>query len=386
MNWRRARLVELCEVRVGRTPRRDTASYWGGRGVWVTIGELNGQTITDSNEHVSELAIREVMPPPIPPGTLLFSFKLSIGKTAITGIPLYTNEAIAALPIRDPSIIDRDYLRYALRVPDFTHGAHHAVLGKLLNKAKVEALEIPVPPMYEQRRIVDILSRAEAIIRLQRQAVEKAREIIPALFLDVFGDPITGHSRWPLVKFDSVTRRITYGFTCPMRHLNSGIPIVTAKNVLDGWMDFENIHFADKTEFDSLTAKSKPMRGDILVTKDGTIGRCAVVEVDFQFCINQSVALVQPNTEKVIPTYLTSYLLYPSVADRLQHMGKGQALKHLQITELAKLLFPLPPLRLQQSFAERVNDVRGILTQRDVSQRSGESLFQALLAQAFAAR
>ena len=78
--WPTKRLRELCDVRIGRTPRRDEPRFWGGNAVWVTIRELNGGEITSSKETVSDAAVRECMPEPVPVGTLLFSFKLSIGK------------------------------------------------------------------------------------------------------------------------------------------------------------------------------------------------------------------------------------------------------------------------------------------------------------------
>jgi type I restriction enzyme S subunit len=144
------------------------------------------------------------MPPPIPAGTLLFSFKLSIGKMAVSGVPLYTNEAIAALEICDPGELDRDYLRYALMATSSAAHTNHAVLGQVLNKAKVEALPIPLRPLQEQRRVVDLLSRAESIVRMRREAEQKAKEIIPALFLDMFGDPATNPKSWEVTTLGEI--------------------------------------------------------------------------------------------------------------------------------------------------------------------------------------
>ena len=119
------------------------------------------------------------------------------------------------------------------------------------------------------------------------------------------------------------------------------------------------------------------------ITKDGTIGRCAVVEVDFPFCINQSVAVIQPDAKKVTPTFLTSYLLYPTVVSKIQNMGKGQALKHLQITELAKLAIPLPPLPLQMEFAKRLVEIRELEAKQSASRKRLDDLFQSMLHRAF---
>jgi type I restriction enzyme, S subunit len=93
--------------------------------------------------------------------------------------------------------------------------------------------------------------------------------------------------------------------------------------------------------------------------------------------------LIQPNHEKVIPQFLTSYLLYPSVAYTLQNMGKGQALKHLQITELAKLLIPSPPLTLQRTFAQRMSEVQELEATQAASHRRLDDLFESLRHSAF---
>ena len=140
--WPTKLLGELCDVRIGRTPRRDEPRFWGGDAVWVTIRELNGGEIKSSKESVSEAAVRECMPEPVPTGTLLFSFKLSIGKMAVAGCPLYTNEAIAALPIRKPHELSREFLRFALLRESHEGSANNAVLGKVLNKEKVQQLSI----------------------------------------------------------------------------------------------------------------------------------------------------------------------------------------------------------------------------------------------------
>ena len=153
--------------------------------------------------------------------------------------------------------------------------------------------------------------------------------------------------------------------------------------MLDGKIDFENVHYADNDEFAALTAKSKPQQNDILITKDGTIGRCAVVDVNFPICINQSVTLVQLKLDKVMPVYLTSYIIYPSVKAFLNGMGKGQALKHLQITELAKMPIPLPPLALQNEFAQRVNEIRELEARQATSRTGLDALFQSMLHRAF---
>ena len=199
----------------------------------------------------------------------------------------------------------------------------------------------------------------------------------------MFGDPFDKSNPQTIVDFQELTNRITYGFTRPMKHLNEGIPILTAKNVQNGFIDYEKVHYADIDEYNGLTDKSKPEKNDILITKDGSIGRTALLDADFPICINQSVALVKPKSEIINNKYLVGYLISDQVQRKIQNMGKGGGLKHLQITELAKFPTVLPSLNLQNQFAERV---AAIEVQKAIAQASlvkSEELFNSLLQKAF---
>jgi restriction endonuclease S subunit len=100
------KLSEICKINIGGTPRRDNPDYWNnGNNIWVSIRELNDNIITDSTEKITDLGVKESNVKLIPKDTILFSFKLSIGKIAISGCDLYTNEAIAGLIIQENQVI-----------------------------------------------------------------------------------------------------------------------------------------------------------------------------------------------------------------------------------------------------------------------------------------
>lgn len=292
---------------------------------------------------------------------------------------------LVAARVRDPSVISAEflarYLSYSkdrLIVPLMTGAANMSI-----SLERLASVPVAFPILAAQLRIVKILKRIDKLNVLRVEADRRTAELSHAIFHETFGDPLAHEAKWPEVHFEDVTTRITYGFTSPMQHVASGVPIITAKNVLDGTIDFEEVHYADVSEFAALTDKSKPKVGDILVTKDGTIGRCAVVRSGAEICINQSVALLQPRHDLVLSEYLVNCLLYPSVTDFLNGMGKGQGLKHLQITELAKMPIPLPPLPLQQSFVGRMAQVQELENLQQGSRRNLDLLTQAVLHRAF---
>src|SRR5271165_4132132 len=175
-----ALLSELCRVQIGRTPRRDEPAFWNGSNPWASIRDLANGHVRETREGISDLAVSSVMPPITSKGTLLISFKLTIGRVAIAGRNMHHNEAIASLPIIRPDLVERDYLRHVLPRVIGREQTNIAVLGHVLNKAKLQSLPIPLPPLDEQRRIGALLDRAAEIRRRAEAARAKARATIPA--------------------------------------------------------------------------------------------------------------------------------------------------------------------------------------------------------------
>ena len=165
------------KVIMGFTPDRNDDSYWfGGKNTWVKISDIKEDMyLSNSDEKITDLGIKPAKL--LPTGTLLFSFKLSIGKVAITEKPLYTNEAIAGLIVDDPVI--KKYLYYIL--PRLDYETNRATKGETLNKDSVEELEIP----FDEDKIKEIVEELDKIeekrqkeIKIKQELEEKQTEII----------------------------------------------------------------------------------------------------------------------------------------------------------------------------------------------------------------
>jgi type I restriction enzyme, S subunit len=166
---------------------------------------------------------------------------------------------------------------------------------------------------------------------------------------------------WAWTRWDYITDWITYGFTRPMEHHPSGIPIVTGKNVINGKIDYSTAHFASRVAFDSLNDKDKPQPGDVLITKDGSIGRTAVVREDHgDFCINQSVAVLWLRSCHLSREYIQLVLDCPQTQQELQARTAGVAIKHISITDLGKMVWPVPPLAEQHRIVAKVEELMSL--------------------------
>jgi type I restriction enzyme S subunit len=190
--WEWRSIDSLCDVLIGGTPRRDTVSFWGGPHPWVAISDLNQEVITKTREGITDLGVAKSSVKLIKEGTLLLSFKLSIGKMAFAGMPLYTNEALAGLPIRAGVKLIPKFLYFALRTIAVGNGATEASKGRTLNKEKIKALEIPVPPLPEQQRLVArieaLTSRGEVMSKAQQELVTELRSLLAGYYAEICVD------------------------------------------------------------------------------------------------------------------------------------------------------------------------------------------------------
>ncbi|WP_083312558.1 restriction endonuclease subunit S [Corynebacterium sp. HMSC059E07] len=180
-DWPMVRLGDVCEISIGKTPARKNPEYWGQGHPWLSIRDMNqGRSLSNTAEQITDLAIRETSPRLCKPGTVLFSFKLSIGKVGIAQIPLYTNEAIAAFVPLETQTLLNEYLFHALQYFGSNIEGQRAVMGQTLNKASLSQITIPLPPLEEQRRIAAILDEVEKLSSSQAAKLACLRELLDA--------------------------------------------------------------------------------------------------------------------------------------------------------------------------------------------------------------
>jgi len=317
-------------------------------------------------------------------GDILISWSATLDIFVWDGDDAWLNQHIFKV-VFDKINIDRQFFIYLIKhiLEDMRREVHGATMQHI-TKGRFDSLQVPLPPLPIQKRIAEILDAADTLKRKDQELLKKYDELAQAIFIEMFGDPFNNSSDSSnVVNFEKVTKLLTYGFTRPMKHFNKGIPILTVKNIQKGFIDFINVHYASQLEFNELTAKCKPNNGDILITKDGSIGRTALLETDEMVCINQSVALIKPNLLLVEPKFLVAYLNLNSVQDKILNMGKGGGLKHLQITELAKFPLSLPDLTLQRLFVQRIDKLIENKTKTNLQNELGYFLFESLIQKAF---
>jgi type I restriction enzyme, S subunit len=197
--WKQKTLGEVTDILIGGTPARKKKEYWDQEksqdNVWVSIRDLSsltGSFIEDSAERITDDGVRNSNVKLIKKGTPLMSFKLSIGKTAIAGKDLYTNEAIAAF-IPRTNDVDTGFLYHVL--PTLAYDTDTAVKGKTLNKEKLKKAPIALPLIEEQKKISEILCSVDDDIQVIQKVIDQTERVKKGLMQDLFTKGI-GHTKF----------------------------------------------------------------------------------------------------------------------------------------------------------------------------------------------
>ena len=252
------KLRQAFDLQMGKTPARNRPNYWNGDHKWISIADIGnaGKFLTKTKESITEAGIDGSGIKVVPQGTVIMSFKLSIGKTAITSEDMYTNEAIMAFIDNGKFAIDTDYLYHLCCGTNWTAGTNKAVMGLTLNKATLLEKEIPLPDINEQHEIATKLDKIDAIIAERQQQLELIDQAVKSRFIELFGDPIKNTQHRPTTAFVNVVT-MQRGFDLPVqdREQSGNIPVYGSNGVLD--------HHN----------QAKVCNGGVITGRSGTIGK-----------------------------------------------------------------------------------------------------------------
>ena len=380
-------LGEICTFVGGGTPSRKVAEYFQGDIPWATVKDFKSYRIVDTEEHISKTAVIGSATNIVEPGTVLMVSRVGLGKAAIAGCRLAINQDIKAVtPNGDvsPEYLFWFLLSQAGKIQRMGAGA--TVKGVTL--ADIKSILMPLPPLPEQHRLVDILSRAEGIVRLRREAEKKAAELIPALFIDLFGDPATNPRGWPVERLEDVAQIIS-GVT-KGRRLEATecveLPYMRVGNVKDGYLDLSEVKTIAVRPAEVEKYRLHP--GDLLLTEGGDpdkLGRGALWAGEIETCLHQNhIFKVRAKRELVQPEYLaelTGSAYGKAYFFRIAKKTTGIA--SINRTQLGGFPIPLPPPALQADFIDKLAAIRSIQRQQSAATAKAQASFDALLAEAF---
>ena len=379
MGWPLVKLGDICRIELGKTPSRGDASLWdkekSGSNIWLSIADLplTGKPVMwDSKEYISQKGAN--LCKVIPAGTLMVSFKLSLGRLAYAGTDLFSNEAIASLYFGDNVEIAKDYLFWVLTGFDWDKavGSDVKVKGKTLNKAKLKEIRIPLPPIPEQRRIVAILDQAFADIENLNQ---------------VFSQRGEGWEEKPWGALCSFVRGPFGGSLKKSMFKESGYSVFEQKHAIHDHIE-QFRYFIDEDKFIEMKRfEVKP--GEMIMSCSGvTLGRVSVIPNGApQGIINQ--ALLKLTAKNGTDIHFIKYWIKSPIFQEIifKHSGGAAQPNVPAAKQLKQITLSIPNIAQQNIVVNEIQSFlqtnRGLIKVYENKIKSLDELKKSLLQKAF---
>ena len=357
------KLEDLFDLQMGKTPARNNPEYWNSAdNKWISIGDLSkcGKYITNTKEYLSDTAVEESGISLIPENTVVMSFKLSIGKTAITSEPMYSNEAIMSFRYKHVVPILPDYLYYMFSTKDWDEGTNKAVMGKTLNKATLAKVTIDVHSPTEQRKIVDTLDKVASVIDARRQQLSVLDDLIKARFVEMFGDCRINPKAWNTVELGEISdvgssKRV---FVEELRE--TGIPFYRGTEVgalAEGKAITPELFITREHYEELIEATGTPLVGDLLMPSICPDGRIWVVDTEEPFYFKDGRVLWVHSISKEFDPVFLLYTLKDRIMTDYSSIASGTTFAELKIFALKQCRVFAVPMDLQKQFVSFVKQI-----------------------------
>ena len=340
------------------------------------VGRTGEAVITTADHFVDEIDLVRLKARPIPVGSVLFA---KIGEAirqnhrVIAGCQLLIdNNAMAAIPTER---VESRYLFHFLRTVDF-YALASATTVPALRKSDLQRLPVPLPPLPEQRRIAEILDKADALRAKRRAALAQLDTLTQSIFLDMFGDPATNPKGWPVRRLDSICGLVNGRAFKPEEWEEKGVPIIRIQNLNDASKPFNYTTQAIPERF-----RVRP--GDILFSWSGTPGTSFGC---FRWngpegWLNQHIFNVKLNGS-INGDFFIAHLNLKLV-ELIAKAHGGVGLQHVTKGMVDETMLMVSPDALQAEFARRVVAVTSLMDRHRAAQAETDSLFVALQHRAF---
>jgi type I restriction enzyme S subunit len=386
--WPTRPLGELGDLRGGGTPSRKVSEYFQGDIPWITGADVTDLYVCKAREFITKKAIEHSATTLLPKNTVLVVSRTGVGKIGIAATPLCASQDLTGI-ICGNSVLPEYLARCLLaRADSLTRAAQGATI-RGITRQFLSRVEIPVPPLAEQERIVKLLDEADELRKLRAQADTRTAQLIPALFHEMFGSLKSNPKGWPVITLgELIAEGPQNGLYKPSTAYGEGIPILRIDAFYDGvvtvpWTELKRLQVSDVE-----LARYRVSDGDIVVNRVNSgnyLGKSALIEsVPEPTVFESNMMRFSFDAKRAGGAFLIHVLQTAHFRHHVESRAKraiGQS--SINQSDLKMLPLPLPPLALQKEFAARVAEIRVLESAQAASRHRLEALFQSLLHRAF---
>ena len=366
--WEIKKLGEVCDIQGGSTPKRTESLYWeGGTYPWFTIEDIReqGRIITDTKQKVTKEAWDKLRV--FPKDTVLLCCTASIGEYAITHIPLTSNQQFNGLMIKDKSYLSPMYLmHYCATLKEKLSMLSGKATIDFVSAEKVRQITLPIPPREEQERIVEELDCLSGVIEKKREQLKELDALAQSIFYQMFGDPITNEKGWETCELQKVSTLLNGRAYKQNELLDEGkYKVLRVGNFFTN----SNYYYSNL----ELEPEKYCDDGDLLFAWSASFG--AFIWNGGKVIYHYHIWKVLYDKQKLNIDYYR-FLLNTMTAYFMKDVH-GIGMVHLTKAGMEQYVLPIPPLALQQEFADKIEAIekQKELIKKSISET--ENLFNA---------
>lgn len=372
------RLEELVDLQIGRTPPRKEFEWFNTNGdgyKWVSIKDMgnSGRFISDTSEYLTEAAQKRFGIPIVEKGTLLLSFKLTVGRLCITTDRMLTNEAIAQLPIKDTNIVDKDFLYYYLKNYNFHQLGSTSSIATAINSTYLKKMEIDLPPIDQQRAIAAVLSSIDDKIESNNAINNNLEQQALSIFYNLFASSddsmetelgyiprtfsVTKVGQLPMIVTDYVANG---SFASLKENVNLYQEPNYAYFIRNTDLKADSFGvYVDKHSYEFLS-KSALFGGEIIISNVGDVGSVHLCPVlDRPMTLGNNIIMLRPSEE--LRYYLYIWFKYAQGQSLIQGIKGGSAQPKFNKTDFKSLPIAIPNDTILCSFSSVVSPMFALI-------------------------
>jgi restriction endonuclease S subunit len=307
---------------------------------------------------------------------VILTSRASVGFVALAGTELTTNQGFQSLIPSE--LVDGVFLMFWIQMNRSEFESRSAgSTFKEISKSNVKSIAMNLPPLVEQKRIVDVVSFIDAYIDALQQQVDSARTARNAVLHELLSN--TGDD-WTETTLGDALVHLTDGSHFSPETLSVGFPYVTVRDVRNGLIDLDGSAKISEESFIELKKNGcAPLPGDVLFSKDGTVGRTAQVTTETPFVVLSSLAILRPNLEILSSEFLTMTITSNDFQDMATGSKTGLAIKRVVLKVLRSFPIMLPPLAEQRQIVEIVSSMDVLIQSTEEAVINAKALRSGLL-------
>ncbi|MFN9645095.1 MAG: restriction endonuclease subunit S [Cyanobacteriota bacterium] len=385
MRWPKACLGDVAQVVSGATPKSSVDHYWDGNIPWITPADLSNlgcKEVSVTSRQITAAGLSSCSARLLPARSVLFSSRAPIGHVAINTVPMATNQGFKSF-VPDHEILSSDYLYWWLKSnKSYLQSLGRGATFKEVSKEIVESIEIPLPPLEEQRRIAAILDKSASLAAAQQRRTELLWRIEASLFGQMSEKTACESKKCTLKDLTADGDKINYGVVQPGNQVDGGIPLIRVGDLMSGGVDRSALKCIDP-EIESAYARSRIKGNELLLSCVGSIGTVAEVgPADIGSNIARAVARI-PVSEAVNRKWLAACLRSSAIQRYFTNELRTVSQPTLNIKQIEETAINLPPIELQNAFASKLYAVERVCKRSSFSETQTRDMISVLQSRAF---